>query len=91
MRKHLPERDLRLAVGGEFRPVLRHRRVEFEPAGLDQLVGADGGDALGGGEDQLQGVAPPGPFTPRVGAAAPEVHDRAAVAINATGSADFAV
>ena len=51
-----PHRDRALALRRELRPVRRHRGVEVELAPLDQQVRQRRRPALGGGEDELQGV-----------------------------------
>ena len=56
-----------------------------------ESVGAEGGQALGGGEDVDEGVAVPLAVVVGVVPAAPEVDDGLAVEIDADGAADLAV
>jgi hypothetical protein len=75
--------DVALAARGELGPVEGDGRVEVELAPLHQPVYAHGGDALGGGEDDCEGVALPGARLVPVGEATPEVDDPLALEVDA--------
>ena len=70
---------LRLAGLREFGPVARDGGVEVDRAALDKPQGADRGDRLADGVEVGDGVALPRAGARRVGVAAPEVDDDAAV------------
>ena len=66
---------LSLPACRELGPVLRNRGVDVESVRLGQLVRADRGGALRGGEDADDRVLLPPPLRGHVGEATPEVHD----------------
>ncbi len=84
-------RDVRLAVRGELRPVLRHRRVQVQRTALGQHVRSGRGRPLGRRVDELQRVPRPRPTGLGVGNATPQVHHRSAVLVHAHRRADVPV
>lgn len=84
-------RDVRLAVRGELRPVLRHRRVQVQRPALGQHVCRGRGRPLGRRVDELQGVRCPRPTGFGVGDASPQVHHRSAMLVHAHCCADVPV
>src|SRR5262245_39457727 len=79
------------AAGGKLGPVVGDGGVEVQLTSLHQQVGAGGGEALGGGEDVLEGVLRPGGAGGEVGNAAPQVHHAAAVGVDTQRGAHFTV
>jgi len=75
----LADGDVRLAVGGELRPVARDRRIEVQFSPVGQQQGGQGRHGLGGGIDVDDGVAFPRAGFLRVGPATPDVDDRLAL------------
>lgn len=73
MAQQLTQGDGLFAGGGEFRPVLRHRRVQLELAFGHQLQRGHCGKGLGAGEQVGNGVAVPGLGAVFVGSTGPEV------------------
>ena len=91
VRQQPADRDVRLPLSGELRPVPGRRLVEVQFAALREQVRARRRGGLGGRVHQLQRVSPPRPARPGVGQAAPQVDDLAAVAVDADRRAHVAV
>jgi hypothetical protein len=91
VRQQPADRDVRLPLSGELRPVPGHWPVEVQLAALREQVRAGRRGGLGGRVHQLQGVPRPRPARPGVGQAAPQVDDLAAVAVDADRRAHVAV
>ena len=91
VRQQPADRDVRLPLGGELRPVPGRRPVEVQFAALREQVRARRRGGLGGRVHQLQRVPRPRPGRPGVGQAAPQVDHLAAVAVDADRRAHVAV
>src|ERR1035437_2566048 len=90
MREHVAHRDRLLAVDRKLGPKARDRRVRVESSTLDQEVGTDRGDTLGGREHEHDGFLPPRRVRARVRDPAPKVDHRLAIAVHTHRRADLA-
>ena len=88
MRDDVAHQQTLLAVGGEFRPVMRDRLFQVELAAIDQHQHAGGGQPLGAGKDHLQRIL--GPGAARGCCAGPQIDHRFAMADHGERSPDIA-
>jgi hypothetical protein len=89
VRQQVPHRKTRLAGLGELGPVPRDRRVQIEPAVLDETERAHGRDGLPDGVEVDDRVTLPGARPGGVGVAAPHVHHGLPVEMDSQGRADL--
>ena len=90
MAHQLRDGDAFLAVGGEFRPVFRHRRLEVYQPAIRKDERGQRRHRLGGGIDVDDGVFHPRLRLRRVGIAAPQIDNGFAVLRHAIGRAEIA-
>ncbi|MNN47827.1 hypothetical protein D3C81_1622660 [compost metagenome] len=83
MAEQLAHRNALLAGGGELRPVVRHRRIQLQPALADQLQQGNAGECLGAGEQVENGVSLPLLTRLPPCAARPEIDDHLAANLDA--------
>ena len=82
--------DRRLAVLGEFRPVVGNRRFQVDQSAVGQDVDAQRARALGDRIEEAHGVFAPRTRAGLVHVAAPQIDDWLAPVIDADGAADLA-
>ena len=78
----LGDRDLRLAVLGELRPVLRDGGVVFEQSAVGENMDSAGSHALGRGEGREEGLRIDRAGVADIGEAGPGMHQLLAVAVS---------